>query len=98
MDVKEAISSAKAYLADIYADESISNVGLEEVEYDHAADRWLVTLGLSRPFNTPRTRAQEVIDSINGAAPSLKRMYKVLTLTADGTVVSMKNRESREMV
>jgi len=34
MDVKEAVARAKTYLAELYSDERISNVGLEEVELD----------------------------------------------------------------
>jgi hypothetical protein len=35
-----------------------------------------ITLGFSRPWNTPRTRAQEVLENLGGITP-LKRAYKV---------------------
>jgi len=38
-----------------------------------------ITLGFSRPWNTPRTRAKEVLENLGGITP-LKRAYKV-----DGT-------------
>ena len=34
MDVKEAVGTAKKYVDDLFANESIANVGLEEVAFD----------------------------------------------------------------
>jgi nitroreductase len=91
MDAKEAIAAAKRYVNDIYADEHVTNLGLEEIEHILAAGNWVITLGFSRPWNTPRTRAQEVLENL-GAVSSLKRSYKVITMADDGMVLSMKNR------
>jgi hypothetical protein len=91
MDVKEAITAAKTYLSDIYADEHVTNLGLEEVEHLPSDGKWVITLAFSRPWNTPRTRAQEVLENL-GAVSGLRRTYKVITLADDGTVLSMKNR------
>jgi|SRR5215469_2810382 hypothetical protein len=97
MDVKEAISRAKQYVQEIYADEGVTNLGLEEVEHAVATGgNWVITLGFSRPWNTPRTRAQEILENLGSASP-LKRSYKVITMADDGTVLSMKNR-AREAV
>jgi hypothetical protein len=90
MDTKEAIAAAKKYLNDVYADEELTNLGLEEVEHVLAAGNWVITLSFSRPWNTPRTRAQEVLENL-GAVSSLRRSYKVITMADDGTVLSMKN-------
>ncbi len=51
MDVKEAVRTAKEYLTDLYAEEEIVNVGLEEVRYDDNDDKWYVTIGFSRPWD-----------------------------------------------
>jgi uncharacterized protein YdeI (YjbR/CyaY-like superfamily) len=91
MDVKEAIAAAKSYLRDIYADEEVTNLGLEEVEHVQQPGLWVVTLSFSRPWNTPRTRAQEVLENLGAGSP-LKRSFKVVTIAEDGTVVSMKDR------
>jgi len=91
MDVKEAIAAAKTYIQDIYADEHVTNLGLEEVEHLQQAGQWHVTLGFSRPWNTPRTRAQEVLENL-GALSAMRRSYKVVTVTDDGTILSMKDR------
>jgi len=63
MDVMEAIATAKQYVAEIYAEEAVTNLGLEEVEHSVQAGQWIVTLGFSRPWNTPGTRAQEVLET-----------------------------------
>jgi uncharacterized protein YdeI (YjbR/CyaY-like superfamily) len=91
MDVKEAIAAAKKYVNEVYAEEQVTNLGLEEVEHLPASGNWVVTLGFSRPWNTPRTRAQEILENL-GAMGSLKRSYKVITMAEDGTVLSMRNR------
>lgn len=91
MDVKEAIAAAKKYINEVYADEQVTNLGLEEVEHILGAGNWVITLSFSRPWNTPRTRAQEVLENL-GAVSSLKRSYKVVTMADDGTVLSMRDR------
>ena len=49
MDVKEAAKLAKDYVADLFRDEGISNVGLEEIELH--GQTWEVTVGFSRPWD-----------------------------------------------
>ncbi len=91
MEVKDAIKIAKDYVGEVLADEQVTNLGVEETEYDPGTGRWSITLGFSRPWNTPRTRAQEILDNL-GAVSSLRRSYKVITISEDGHVLSMKNR------
>ena len=95
MDVKEAIAAAKRYISEIYADEQVTNFGLEEVEHPSSAGNWIITVTFSRPWNTPRTRAQEVLENLGAVSP-LKRSYKIITMTEDGTVLSMRNREKTD--
>ena len=52
MDVKAVAQRAKTYVADLYSPTKRSvNVGLEEVEFDDSQDRWIVTIGFSRPWD-----------------------------------------------
>lgn len=90
MDVKDAIAAAKKSIETIYVDEGVSNLGLEEVEYDPSTEQWNITVAFSRPWNTPRTRAQEVLESIGGSS-GLKRSYKVVALDSAGRFLSLKN-------
>lgn len=55
MNVKEAVRTAKAYVADIFEDEQITRVGLEEVEFDSAMREWRVTIGFNRSWDANNT-------------------------------------------
>jgi hypothetical protein len=89
MDVKEAVAKAKEHIALLFADENISNVGLEEVEHDQAFDEWKITIGFSRPWDVPRN----AFTALAGAGPH--RSYKVVRIASkSGTVVSVKNRDA----
>lgn len=91
MNDREAIAAAKTYVSDVYADERIGNPRLEEFEHILSAGNWVVTLSFPRPWDTPRTRAQEVLENLGAASP-LQRLYKVVTIAENGTVLSIKNR------
>ena len=49
MRVEEAIANAKTFFQKVFAEEQISQVRLEEVEYDEADHAWLVTLSAVQP-------------------------------------------------
>ena len=87
MDVKAVALRAKTYVADLFDDEEISNVGLEEVEFDDALDRWIVTIGFSRPWDQRIALATALGKGQSG------RSYKVLQIAdTDGRVLSLKDR------
>ena len=73
MDVKEAVRLAKEYIGQLFADEEIMHVGLEEVVFDDAAAEWKITIGFSRPWDQAiETRG------MSGGEVRLKRSYKVV--------------------
>ncbi|MCU7809972.1 MAG: hypothetical protein KZQ77_01875 [Candidatus Thiodiazotropha sp. (ex Notomyrtea botanica)] len=88
MDVKSAVKIATSYVLDLFKDEDVSNVGLEEVEFDPAESVWVVTIGFSRPWDYPKN----ALASFTGETrPS--RSYKVITIMDNSEqVVSIKNR------
>jgi hypothetical protein len=53
MDVKEAVAGAKKYVGELFAQEGLINIGLEEVEFDEPTKEWHITIGFSRPCNSP---------------------------------------------
>lgn len=90
LDVKEAVARAKQHIADIYADEQISNFGLEEVEFCDPDKTWSVTVGFSRPWDSVRN---SVVTVISGDVTP-RRSYKVVKVSdASGEVLSVKARE-----
>src|SRR5439155_23913608 len=78
MQVKETVSLAKQYVKDVFADEQIDSLSLEEVEFDDKAGIWAVTIGFSRPWDeagplgvklgvlAPRRRDYKVVRIVDG--------------------------------
>ncbi len=97
IDVKEAVRLAKEFATGIYEKEKISRLGLEAVERTEDGRYWLVTLGFSRPWTTPRsTQRQDPLRSPFEQAfhesrkPMVEREYKVFRVDAQsGEVIGM---------
>lgn len=79
MDVKQAVAKAKDYLSTVFADEQISDVRLEEVEFDRPDDAWLVTLGLLHR-KSPQDRNSILTEF---ASREDKRIYKLVRIPND---------------
>jgi len=91
MDVREATQTARKYVADVFADDEISNIALEEVEFHEESGVWSVTLSFLRPTGTT--------DNLDIIAPALRRgkkvqrFYKILNVEdRSGRVISVKHR------
>jgi hypothetical protein len=91
MQVKEAVSLAKQYIKDVFAEEQIDSPGLEEIEFEDKTGIWSVTIGFSRPWNEA---AGPFAVKLAGFAPK-RRDYKVVRIAdGDKRVISVKNRET----
>ncbi|MCJ2060952.1 hypothetical protein MKL09_31085 [Methylobacterium sp. J-048] len=92
VDVKQAVAKARDYLKAVFSDEQISELRLEEVEFDKRDDAWLITFGLLRPGSENLARF--------GAVPGgtmLNRTYKVVRIPNDeNELPSIKIRELAE--
>lgn len=81
MEPNQAVAIAKQHVMELFGDESISNLGLEEIESDGMY--WKVTVGFSRPWNI----------GISPILGSTDRAYKVVSVNGDtGHVISVKDR------
>jgi hypothetical protein len=96
MDVRDAIKAAKDYVANVYADERVMNIGLEETEFDEATGTWSITIGFSRPWNALQSTRSALLESL-GANPPVRRSYKVVHVNSAGQAVSMSHRKMAEM-
>lgn len=88
--VKQAVTSAMAFVSDMYDGQRLRDLLLEEVEMAEADNKWLVTIGFSL--------AKEESTSILSPATSRKlaRQYKIIAIDAtSGQPVSMKIREAQ---
>ncbi len=56
MQIKDVVTVTVAvnYVSELFEHEKISNLGLEEIEFDDRAGEWLVTVGFSRPWDYPQ--------------------------------------------
>jgi hypothetical protein len=89
MNVKEAVFRAKTYVGELFEDESPRNLGLEEVELDHATNEWIVTVGFSRPWDEPKGALAALANS-----PLTRRVYKVVRISnGSEEIISVKNRD-----
>ena len=83
MDVKEAVRTAREYIADLFEEEHVSDLGLEEVVFNNLRGEWRITIGFSRPWNrenAPRSLGEA-------------RSYKMVCLSdKSGKVTSVKDR------
>ncbi|MGA2409991.1 MAG: hypothetical protein ABSG46_06315 [Candidatus Binataceae bacterium] len=92
LNVKEAVKIAKDWVVAVLAEEGVSNVGLEEVNFDDAKQSWLITIGFSRPWNSIRN----AFTAISGE-PAPSRTYRIISVSdADGKVTSMQKPNSEE--
>jgi hypothetical protein len=82
MDAKSAVELAKNHIADLFAQEGLFNLSLEEVDYDDAREQWRITVGFSRSWDNQVFNA--------------RRTYKIVTIDKDGNVLSVKNRETAD--
>ena len=87
MDAKQAVQTAKEHVVELFADEPIENVGLEELEFDEVGQIWAVTIGFSRFWGRPS-------DSIVVRALGTARDFKIVRIEDEsGRVQSVKHRD-----
>ncbi len=91
MKVKDAVLIAKDYAQELFAQEGMSNFGLEEVEYVPESDEWLITVGFSRPWSSSRN----ALSALTGETTQ-KRLYRVVRINSEGDVLSVKRRAADE--
>lgn len=107
MDVKEAARTARAYIADLFADENVQHVGLEEVEFDDVSDVWNITIGFSRPWEFSKDPSKDSASSLPDLFPELnhlnppppppQRSYKIVRVRdSDGRIISVMHRALAE--
>lgn len=87
MKVQDAVTTAKKHIHDLYSDEEIVHVGLEEVVLDD--NIWKVTIGFSRPWDICPTSPISIV-----SPRPRPRTYKRVTIKDDdGEVLSIENRD-----
>ncbi len=86
MQIRQAVGIAKNYIRDVFADERVEMIGLEEIEFDDLKSQWRITIGFVR-----RWKLEGLVKMLDTSGP---RTYKLVLINdADGNVVSIRNRD-----
>lgn len=89
MDVRDAVAAAKKHVQDLFSEEKILNLGLEEIEFDESTGIWCITLGFSRPWEMPQNALAVLARQLQPP-----RAYKIVRISdKTGQLLSVKNRE-----
>lgn len=89
MEAQEVVGKAKEFIQELFVKEGISNLGLEEIEFDEAAGAWSITVGFSRPWEMPQSAIAAVAHQMRPP-----RDYKIIRICdKTGRLLSVKNRE-----
>src|SRR5262245_35108621 len=91
IDAKQAVQVAMEYVREMYSNEQISDLLLEEIETSKSGNDWLVTISFYRP--TKGYPAGSIGEMIGGSTSAARRQYKVLIVDkVQGTIHGMKIR------
>jgi hypothetical protein len=95
MDVKQAVSTAKSYVGELFASEDISELGLEEVSLDESSGEWRVTVGFARPWEKAAEKEAMSASAWFGPKPiPPRRSYKIVRISdKTGSIVAVQNRD-----
>ena len=89
MDIKEAIKKAISCVNDLFSDEKIEHVGLEEARYNEEEGSWEITIGFSRQWDD--SKSNPVLSEL---FVSPRRYYKIVKIDdASGEVKAIEIRE-----
>jgi hypothetical protein len=85
IEVKDAVKCAFQSLEYLFAEESISNPLLEEVELSEDETQWFITLG----FNVKKETPKNFLEALDTSAKNLRK-YKLFKIDAEtGEFISM---------
>ena len=88
MDAHEAVGAAKSHVLEMFADEDIHSIGLEEIRFEKGSEAgWAVTIGFARDWRNDTSLMRTITPP--------PRTYKIVKLAADGSLRSITNRDVR---
>lgn len=94
MEARAAVALAKYQVRDIFAEDGISDLTLEEVDYDNASGHWLITVGFLRPKQAETGIRNESLATLQSLISRGDRELKVVRIDVGSErVLSIKNRE-----
>jgi hypothetical protein len=95
IDMKEAVRTAKATINDLFADDPLKGLALEEIEFvdEDGHPRWAVTLGFHRSKSVSMVPGNAIGAIFQKPSEVEHRVYKIVYIDADtGDFVKMDMR------
>lgn len=100
IEITEAVKSAKTYLSEIYKDEQIQGLLLEETELSEDSNYWLITFSFyvkskrpNDPFESFNSISGSIVGSKQRRIGDFEQQYKIFKINStDGKCISMKIR------
>ncbi len=90
MEVKDVVKMAIKYVIEIFEDDNITNVGLEEVTFNEADKNWRVVVGFSRPWDYPQP---SVLGNIRPQEQPKRHYKEVIVDDSSGKIEAITIRE-----
>lgn len=99
--MKEAVIQAKSYAKELYDDEDIEDLSLEEIDFDDTSDKWRVTLGYNikrhsfeKNLNSPISELINPFNQNQDSKIKTIREYKIFEINANnGNLIKMTIRK-----
>lgn len=92
MDVKEAVKKAIDHVTEMFANENILHVGLEEAVFDESENAWRITVGFFRTWDAIRS-VGELLEGKRDFAAWKRRSYKAVKIDDEtGKILSLTHR------
>ena len=94
MNNVEAVQKAKAYIIEVFEDEGILELGLEELRFEKSV--WEVTIGFRRRWqrvHAPPPPPAGLPSFLPPPRAKSERTYKTVRISDDGMVIEMKHRD-----
>ena len=89
VSAREAVNNAEGFLRNVYANQALHDLRIEEIERSEDDSHWLVTLSFLIRVDVKDDSLNSLAKSILGSS-GLDRVYKLLRVTNDGDVQSMR--------
>ena len=94
MDVREAVRSAKEYVARVFDEEGIGRIGLEEVDFDYESDVWKITVSFTRPSDRYDPIKAVLPNHPLSGGENVRWSYKTVNIDDNSEkVLSLKHRD-----
>lgn len=93
LTIKQAVQKAKVYFQELFIDENVQDLALEEIKFDDEQNAWLVTLGFKSHREKVITAPSRTLLGSTDVIKESLREYKTFNLDGEnGELLSVNMR------